>query len=132
MTASAVNPLRVSVVTALEATSAGTKVYHEGDVPRDVSLPYIVLGTATEDEGEFIQQPGQDGTIQVKCWAEDSWAAQELYAEAKTVLHEVMLAVSGHRLIRGRLSRLTDFAEPNPEVGGHVVIGLYRSQTLEA
>ena len=127
---SAVNPLRVAVVTALEATSVGQSVFHEGDVSRDTPLPYLVLGAATEGRGTFYQRAGHDGTVQIKCWAEDSWAAQVLYEEVETALDGVTLTVAGHQLIQAEVSRLTDFAEPNPEVGGHVVIALLRTRSL--
>jgi hypothetical protein len=55
-----------------------------------------------------------------------------LYEQGKTALHRVALTVAGHTLVRGTLSRLTDFAEPDPEIGGHVVVGVYRTETLEA
>jgi hypothetical protein len=128
---SAVNPLRVAIETALNATAAGERVF-DSEAQRDTPLPYIVFGTASEDEGGFYAKPGSNGSIQIKFWAEDSWAAQELYEQGKTALHRVALTVAGHTLVRGTLSRLTDFAEPDPEIGGHVVVGVYRTETLEA
>lgn len=135
MTATAVWPIQVAVVTALEAITmlAGDKVYQEGSVPRKAALPYIVLGAWTEPEDErYYKQPGRDQEGFIRCWGTDKAQALAVYAEAVLKLDGVTLTVTGHRMVRGKLGMVTDFAEPDPEVRGHVVIARYRSQTLVA
>lgn len=128
--ASAVNPLRTAIATALEAAT-GKRAYHETETSRDTELPYYAIGVATEGKGSFYQQAGHAGTVQVKCWAEDSWAAQEMYDSLETTLDGVPLVIDGHRLLEPCVvTRFTEFSEPDPEVGGYCVIALIRTRTL--
>jgi uncharacterized protein DUF3168 len=132
--ATAIPPLRVAIFAALETITmlAGDKVYHEGDVPRTSVLPYIVVGTATETKtgAGFIGQPGQEQTHQIKCWGDNSWVAQQVYEQAVLKLDGQILTVLNHRNVLCQMEYLTDFAEPNPEVTGHVVIGRLRTRTI--
>jgi hypothetical protein len=132
--ATAIPPLRVSIFTALETITmlAGDKVYHEGDVPRTAALPYIIIGTATETKAgaNRIGQPGQEQTHQIKCWGSTSWEAQQVYEQAVLKLDGVILVVLNHRNVFCQMEYLTDFPEPNPEIGGHVVVGRLRSRTI--
>lgn len=134
--ASEINPLRVAIDTALQASTllVGDKVYHEGDVPRTAVLPYVVIGTATETKqgADFLgAQRGAEQTIQLKSWGNDSWQAQQVHEDVTNRLDGLTLTLpSGHKLTLAHMERLTDFPEPNPEITGHVVIGRLRTRTL--
>lgn len=130
--------LRNALVAALEAGATilvGDKVYMEGTVPRllasgvAVKLPYVVVGTGSETRDGVSHYNAvfrHENTAQLKCWGKDKNQAELVYAEVKGKLDQTALAISGHGTGYGLISKVTDFAEPNPEVGGHVVVALYR------
>lgn len=139
MSASPSVPLRNAIDTVVQTSSffAGNKLYLEGsDALRGAALPYVIYGTCTETfEGadSYNGQRSHDSTVQLKAWGADKHQAEQGYAELKAKLDEAALSVTGHIVTRpGRLSKVTDFPEPNPEVGGHVVVTQYRIRTLAA
>lgn len=128
---SAINPLREAIGTALNGI--GVKQYL-GVAPRSKPLPYVVMGAETEnEEAARIGQAGHDQTIQMGCWAEDAWAAQELYNSIKGALHGAALTVTGHRLIRCEVTRITGFLDPGlpaDAIGPYCVVGRLITRTM--
>lgn len=125
--------LRYALFAVLEAGAtilAGDKVYMEGsDQLRGADLPYVILGTGTETRDGVSRYNAihrHENTAQVRCWGHDKDEAERVYVEVKGKLDEMPLVITGHGTAYGRVSKVTDFAEPNPEVGGHVVVALYR------
>lgn len=133
---SAVNPVRIALVAALKMIPAlaaddgdiVAHVYHEGEVRRGDPLPRIVIGSAFETPrgASRYGQLGYAGNEQIKCWGNDSMEAQDLYDAAEAVLSQWVaagLSVQGFVLVTSLLERLTDYADPDPEVDAHVVVG---------
>ena len=132
MSASPTVPLRVALDTVIQTSTffAGDKLYMEGsDALRGAALPYVVFGTSVESYEGMDRMNGQrrhENIVQLKCWGADKNQAELGYAELKTKLDEVLITVTGHGAQRGRLSKIADLAEPNPEIGGHQVVARYR------
>lgn len=136
MSASPTVPLRVALDTALQTSTllVGDKVYLEGSHKlRGAALPYIVIATGTEvPDDRYNAQRGHENTTQLKCWGNDKHQAELVYAELKAKVDGVTLTVAGHGVSRGRIEKLADFAEPNAEVTGHVVVARYRNTSQVA
>jgi hypothetical protein len=133
MTVTAVWPIQVAVATQL-ATISGLGVHQEGEVSRSDALPYAVLGSATEpgDSRRYSGQPGLDQTLRINFWADTKLNAYAAYASGKVKLDGVILTLTGYgKSVRATLSFVTDFAEPDPEIGGHVVVSELRTRTIE-
>lgn len=129
---SAINPLRVGIDAALIA--AGIQM-HLGAAPRDAALPYVIVDAETEVEESRIGQAGHGQTVQLRCWADNPWDAQELYDDVKGALHGVVLTVAGHTTIRSEVSRITGFKEQGAPVdnpGPYCVVGRLNTWTLVA
>lgn len=140
-TASAVNAVRVGLFDALKTIPALEEdgwyhVYHEGEVTRGVAVPRVVMAGAFEQGKHYVgggtlalSDRGHSGNIFLRCWGEDSWAAQELYESVCEKLDWQDLALDEHRLVHGYMERVTDYPEPDPEITAHVVIGRYLHAT---
>ena len=132
MIPSPTTPLRDALVAKIETGAtilSGDKVYLVGSVPRTAALPYVVIGTGTETrDGVSLYNAvhRHQNTTQLTSWGRDKAQAEAVYAEIKAKLDEIPLVVAGHGTAYGRVSKVSDFAEPNPEVGGHAVVALFR------
>jgi hypothetical protein len=133
VSASPTIPLRNALVAVIKAGATilqGRMVYLEGsDALRGAALPYVILGTGTETpEGvsRYNGQEAHESTVQLKCWGNDKHQAEQAYEELKAKVDNVALTIAGHGIGRGRLSKLADLPEPNPEVGGHQVVARLR------
>lgn len=134
MTVTAVWPIQVAVATLLQSIP-GLGVHQEGEVLRTDPLPYAVLGAATEpgDSRRYFSQPGLDQTLRINFWADTKLNALAAFASGKVKLDGVVLTLTGYgKSVRSTLSLVTDFAEPDPEIGGHVVVGSLVTRTLES
>lgn len=113
----------------LSALLAGDKVYLRRPVDPNAPLPYIVLGPAGERDASRYGEPGHEGDESPRCWGRFPWDADAVYAALYPVLHNVTLSLSGHRTVRGKLSRITDL--PDPSGTAHQVVARYRILTRE-
>ena len=131
---SAINPLRTAIHAVLGALVPPVKMYL-GVAPRSKPLPYVVLGAETEVDDPRVMQPGNDQTVQLGCWAEDAWEAQELYNRVRGALHDAELEIEGHVTVLSQVSRITGFLEQGvaPDaLGPYCVVGRLTTRTLVA
>lgn len=116
---------------ALAALLQGDRLYLAGSVPHGAKLPYIVLGSTSEDgDGAgYFMQPGQAGVERLHCWAADKRGAQQVYALTYKALHLVRLTLTGHLWIRGALAYVTDAADRGNVA--YQVLADYRIRTVQ-
>lgn len=135
--ASAVLPLRVALSATLKTiprladASLGGRVYYEGEVRRNDALPRIVYGIGHEGRfgaARYGSPNAFQDDAQIKCWAVDSWEAQQLFEEAAALLHGIPLTLDGYRWHKGAVERITDFPEPDKTIQAHCVVGSYSAQ----
>lgn len=136
MAETAVPSLYSALVLRLESSPflVGDKVYEVGKVPAGSRRPYVTLanfGEGTLGASRFMQR-GHNNTTKLNCWGDTQLLAMKCFAEAKRLLDGYRLTLQGHTAQRAYLDYLTDFAEPEEEIGGHVVVASLRLGTRVA
>lgn len=131
---SALPALMTAIETEINAIEGPIVAYHEGSVPEEAELPYAIVGSATEPytTERGITEPGREQTILIRFWAAEFSEAMSLFSAAMARLNGKLLGLglgSGHQMLWSRLSYLSDFPEPDPEIDAHGVIAEYRTRT---
>jgi hypothetical protein len=127
-------PRRTAIVKAIagDATLMGMLAgigVHLRKMPANAPLPCIVLGPVPERPDSWYGEPGHVADEFPTCWGETLQEAEKVYAALYPVLHNRTLPLDGHRMIRGKLERLTD--HPDPDVTAHGVFCRYRVTSRE-
>ena len=107
----------------------GSPRFYRGVAPVGATLGYFLFGASGETEGAFYQQPGQDGSYRIHCWADTMTNANRLYRWLKQQVHDRILPLTDHTMLRGGLSKLTD--QPDQDGKAWQVVAEYTVQSLE-
>lgn len=125
--------LHTALITRLGLATllAGDKAFNEDEVPRGAPMPYAVLGAVSSgrDGANRYGQPGHLTNVMIRWWATNRVRAMLCFQQGCTLLDGYRLTLDGHVWERGRLVWITNFSEPDPEIGGYVVASQYRCRT---
>jgi hypothetical protein len=112
-------PVSVAIVGVLEADSAlgaviGDRIY-SGLAPQATQYPYVTMGDSTEGAFNHFGRVGRDGTETIHVWSRAIGKAEVLaiYGHLERLLNGTTLTVAGFRHVRGRLSLVTVFVDPD-------------------
>jgi hypothetical protein len=133
---SAAFALQQSVFAALAADAALAALVGAGrifdDVPQGTSMPYVVLGPATERDWSTGSDPGTDHgsehILAVHVWS-DARGKKETHAiiaAVRATLHEAALAPAGHRLVTLR----HELSEVRRSASGEAMHGTVRFRAV--
>lgn len=135
MTATASIAVRDAIVDAvfadltLSALLQGERVYLR-QMYANAPLPCIVLAPSGERESSRYGELGHEGDESPRCWGSTLQEAEAVWAALYPVLHNRRLTMPGHRMVRGKLIRLTDL--PDPDRQAWQIVTQYRPMTREA
>jgi hypothetical protein len=117
----------------------GTPRVYRGKVPasRDIVNPttgavqgYFLFGGDPEEDTEYYHEAGEEGVYTIHCWCDTKDNATRLYQWLKRLVHERILALDGHTMISGRMSKGGSIANEGEDAWQ--VPADYRTETLEA
>lgn len=111
---------------ALTGLLGGAHVWD--DVPRGAAYPYITFGQSTERDWSTGTEDGREHLVTLHVWsrAKGERETHDIMGVVRSVLHDMVLTVTGHRLVNLR----HEFSDAMRDPDGETYHGLVRLRAV--